>query len=395
VIRSLASAAILVVPALAAVPDGPPASRPILVTVEALPAAACDAMLDALATHRVRALGFVIWSQVRADDDRRCLARWIEAGHELGVLGGDAIDFHRARIDDFLTDVESGRAKLERHVLDGAKPRYFRYPFLHEGTHAKQRDAARRYLADAGLRSVPATIVAPPAEVERDAHEAEAAWRAAIRRALPLADAILGRTAPQIVTLRSTAEAVAVWPRVLARLVDGGGRFAAAEEVLTDPIFAEPAPYDGPLSIGLWDRLRIRRDEEDARREASDVLKRQVESWNRGDLVRFWSQHTEDAVAVDPGGVTVGRGALFQRSMEAHPDRTRLGTLVGEILETRPVATTETTPWGEAIPGRVAGMTLAVRFTLTLPSGETHTWLATKVLARRPDGWRIVHEISY
>lgn len=219
--------AAVVAPCLAAEPAS--GSTPLLITVDDLPIAGglheaqaereriTRGLLEALAKHRIRAVGLVTWNNVKSDADLDLLEMWLDAGHELGNHSRAHLDYTRTDSTAYIDDIEAGRAALAGFLRergwcrcpDGAwrkatgtqadreasaasieaarsaaaagrehdaiageradsatcipspenqRVRFFRFPFLREGETAAKLAAMRRYLDASGQRNLHVTI---------------------------------------------------------------------------------------------------------------------------------------------------------------------------------------------------------------------------------------------
>ncbi|HKY31977.1 MAG TPA: polysaccharide deacetylase family protein [Candidatus Polarisedimenticolia bacterium] len=406
---------------------GPAPARPILITVDDLPLASprlhpdaaersriTGELLAALERHRVPAVGFVIWGQVRTDDDRAILRAWLGAGHELGNHSAGHLDHDRTGSAAYIEDLEKGRAGLERFLRESspgtAGPRLFRFPFLREGNTPAKLEAARLYLQRSGQRNVPVTIdnqdwsfEEPYVEARRAGDRAAmetarqdylAALRLAVRHHERRGDAMAGREVPQILLLHANEVGAACWDDLFRWLVSTGHRFAPAAEVLADPALAEEPRLPSSFGMGLWDRLGRERRIEKARTEAAALLARQAEAWNRGDLEAFCSVYSEEALFASPSGLAGGRAAVLERYRARYAGREAMGRLTLELVQAAPAEGTDVTPHGDAVPGRIQGMSVLARWRLERERGEASSGLTQLFL--RPSGgtWEIVHDAS-
>ena len=398
--------------------------RPVLVTVDDLPLhpglhpepadreRITAGMLAALARHNVRAVGLVTWGNVTSAADEGLLDQWLAAGHELGNHGYRHLDLSRTDVGSYLADLEEARSRLAvllgRH---GQTLRFFRFPFLREGDTLAKLEAVRAALSGSDQRNLPVTIdnqdwsfEKPFTEATRGGEKAAAARVAeayheslhvSIRHHEAVSDRLFNRPVPQILLLHAGAIGAAEWDRLLTWLEAGGHRVATADEVLADPAFATPQAYVGPYGCGLWDRLTSERRQAEAREQVTALLAEQAAAWSRGDLTGFCSVYAEDAVFASPKGITHGRQAVLGRYRGSHPDAAAMGRLTLEVLDLRPVAGTEISLLGDAVPGRVHGASLLARWTLTSVDGKTATGLTLLALERTAAGWRIVHDASF
>ena len=172
--RALLAAALILAPALAVAQEFPALTgkHPLLVTVDDLPIAAGalhadDAsrerltrdLLAVLRKHRIKAVGFVTWRNVRDAAGEKLLDLWLADGHELGNHAYTHPDYARMDADAYIADMEKARATLGGFLEPrGRHLRYFRFPFLREGETPAKLARMREWLQSTGQRAVPVTI---------------------------------------------------------------------------------------------------------------------------------------------------------------------------------------------------------------------------------------------
>jgi peptidoglycan-N-acetylglucosamine deacetylase len=410
--------------ALAAPPAAAAEGRPLLITVDDLPISSgrlhldpaereriTREMLAVLAEHHVPAVGFVTWGNVRDEADRALLGLWLQAGHELGNHAFRHPNYTATAVKPYLEDVEAARRELQA-FLDphGRTVRFFRFPYLREGDTPQKLDAARDYLVRSGQRSLPVTLdnqdwsfEAPWVEARRAgqagrmlevAEDYHAAMRLAVRHHAGRGERLFGRPVPEILLLHAGEVGAAQWDRLFTWLRSEGFRFATADEVLSDPVFAEAPRYVGPYGFGLWDRILHERRVAEAIEAVTVLLREQAEAWSRGDLEAFVSAYAEDAVFVSPSGLTRGRDEVLERYRKRYPDAAAMGRLTLEVLETRAASGAEVSMLGDAVPSRVHAVSVVARWTLAYPEGELANGLTLLVLQPRGDRWLIVQDAS-
>jgi peptidoglycan/xylan/chitin deacetylase (PgdA/CDA1 family)/ketosteroid isomerase-like protein len=408
---------------LLASPPGPPA-RPLLVTVDDLPltGAAPDSLaerraltrahLAALKAQNIRAAGFVTWKNVRGPEDVELLKMWLDAGHELGNHSDQHLSYTATGIEAYHADVERARARLQELLTPrDRKVRFFRFPFLREGNSVEKLEAMRQYLAESGQRNLAVTIDNQDWSFDRpwvEAQRAEnrqqqvevaadyhAALRSAVRHHARAGDRLLGRLTPQVLLLHANSIGASEWPRLFAWLAASGHRFASADELLADPVFADLPRLAVPYGYGLWDRLGQLHDEAEAKQAVATLLTVQAQAWTAGDLQAFCAVYAEDALFISPSGQTRGRQAVLERYQKRYPDQAAMGALALEVIEMRPLSGVEVTPQGDAVPGSVHGLSVAARWTLRYPEKEPATGLTLLVLRRDGQAWLIVQDASF
>ena len=409
---------------LAAFPLRAETGRPLLVSVDDLPFATARlhpdpaereritrSLLDVLKKHRVPAVGLVIGGNI--EGDRRLLDLWLDAGYELGNHSHGHLNYTRTGAEEYVADVELGRRELAEALGGRGKVRFFRFPFLREGDTEAKLDAMRAYLAGSGQRNLPVTIDTQDWSYEepwvearkkgderalaRIGEEYQQALQLEVRTYESLGDKLFGRPVPQILLLHANEVGAAQWDRLFTWLEEHGYRFAGADEVLADPAFDRPHRYVSHFGSSLWDRLAAEQGAEKALEEVRELIRTQVEAWNRGDLEAFTSGYAEDAAFLSPSGLTRGRGEVLARYRKRYPDRRAMGRLSLEPIEMRPAAGTEFTALGGARPSRVHGVSVAARWEIAYPDEpgkEPASGLTLIVFRRTRDGWEIVQDAS-
>lgn len=419
-------AALRAVPAGAATGDAAdrPAPRPILITVDDLPIGLqrlhpdpadrekiTSGLLAALARHRVPAVAFVIWGHVASDADRAILARWLDAGHELGNHTATHPGYTKTSQEEYIADAEAGRAGLQAFLAPrGDQVRFFRFPYLQEGDTPEKLEAMRRYLDGSGQRGLPVTIddedwsfeapflaaknLGEPRRARQIAADYQAALRAAIRHHEGTSDEIFGRAAPQVLLLHANAIGASEWDRLFTWLEESGHRFAPANEILADEVFARLPRFAAVYGCSLWDRISHEREEEAMRSDLAALLAAQSDAWTRGDLDAFCSIYADDALYLSPAGEVRGRSAVLDRYRGRYPDRAAMGTLRLTIEEVRPIWGMEVLPSDDAVPGAIHGATVVARWSLTYPDRKEASGRTLLVFHRVRGHWEIVQDAS-
>ncbi|UAJ11123.1 polysaccharide deacetylase family protein [Glacieibacterium megasporae] len=118
-------------------------------------------LLAGLQANHIHAIGFVNESQLEDDPAGRTalLARWLDAGMDLGNHTFSHPSLDTLPVDDYIADAAKGDAVTR--VLDAAHgnvPRWFRFPFLETGPTLAIRDRFAAWLRSDGYRVAPVTM---------------------------------------------------------------------------------------------------------------------------------------------------------------------------------------------------------------------------------------------
>jgi uncharacterized protein (TIGR02246 family) len=230
------------------------------------------------------------------------------------------------------------------------------------------------------------------------AHDAAAdclaALQAEVRHHEEHGDELFGRTTPQILLLHANAVGTAVWDELFTWLEKTGHRFASADEVLRDPIFAEEPRFFARYGCSLWDRIGHQREAAQAHDDIAKLIAEQVEAWNRGDIEAFTSVYADDAVFLSPTGMVRGRQAVLDRYRTRYPDKAAMGTLRLDLDDIRPIWGMEITPGDDAVPGRIHGAAAAGRWTLSYSDKDAASGRTALVFSRAGNCWTIVQDAS-
>jgi peptidoglycan-N-acetylglucosamine deacetylase len=212
-----------------------------------------QAMLDALAKHRVKAALFLTANNGADKPDGLALARaWGVAGHAVGNHTMSHPDLNSAKVS--LADYQ--KEVLDCDKIISALPGYqkwLRFTFLREGNTPEKRDGMRKFLKENGYRNAYVSIDTSDwrldqklAEVlakdsKADLAPIRAAYLAHLRqRALAyrtLAMQVQGRDIPQVILLHHNLLNALWLDDALAMFRDMGWTFTTPAEAFRDPVY--------------------------------------------------------------------------------------------------------------------------------------------------------------
>ena len=116
-------------------------------------------MIRALERHSIAGVyGFTNGGQLLRHPEREDILRdWRRAGFFLANHTLSHVDLTRLSAADYIADIERNESIIMRLSPPDA-PKYFRYPYLHEGDTPDKRERVRSWLAARGYTIAPATI---------------------------------------------------------------------------------------------------------------------------------------------------------------------------------------------------------------------------------------------
>jgi peptidoglycan/xylan/chitin deacetylase (PgdA/CDA1 family) len=154
----------------------PAIERRIAITIDDLPwatlgeetpptlAAYHAKLMAAIAAGKAPVVGFVnegkLVSGGKVETARVHLLRdWLQAGAELGNHTQSHADLHAVGLEEYESQILRGETFL-RPLLEekGAKPRWFRHPYLRAGRTFEDKAALAAFLAEHGYRIAPVTV---------------------------------------------------------------------------------------------------------------------------------------------------------------------------------------------------------------------------------------------
>ncbi len=250
-------------------------AKEIAVTIDDLPlngpqfeAARLRAMTDkfiaGLDRRRIPAVGFVnealLYRPQETDARIAILRSWVEGGVELGNHTFSHAGFKTTPLADFADDFVRGDA-VTRLLMQprGARPRYFRHPFLQMAPDRETEKAFGEFIGRRGYRIAPVTIdtmdwmfLAAYAKA-RGAGDRETLERVGkeyleyVEARLDFSEKIslemFGRPVRHILLLHANELNADHVDALFAVFERRGYRFVALERALDDPIYVFPAKY--------------------------------------------------------------------------------------------------------------------------------------------------------
>jgi peptidoglycan/xylan/chitin deacetylase (PgdA/CDA1 family) len=262
-------------------------SRTIVITLDDLPFVAygmdlrgirekTGALLSALQTHRVPALGLVTGQAVEVGGEVRereaLLGEWRKAGAELGNHGYAHLDLNKASLESYQADFLKCDALLRRILGRGApSPRFFRHPLTHTGADKETKLSFDRFLGRQGYQAIPFTVENADYIFASLYAKAQSRGDQGLGIRLKQADLehldtalaffegcaeeLFHRPIPQVLLLHANELNSDLMDAILNRLEARGYRYVSLEDALKDPAYATSDGYigtKGPSWIHRW-----------------------------------------------------------------------------------------------------------------------------------------------
>lgn len=252
-------------------------ARMVAVTIDDLPfaqsgAEACapetlhqltDKLLTPVRAGHIPVTAFVIGRncpQLTPAQRRAALQLWQAAGVELGSHTYSHPDLNRMPVQEFQQDILHNEPVLA-DVLNGKRPRYFRFPMLHTGPDTATKNQIATFLKERGYQQAPVTFdnsdwmfayAYHGARVKGDTATADKVRQAYV----PYLESVIaffehrsvevvGREFPQILLLHANELNSEMLPDVLAMLKRRGYQFISLDRALSDPAYRLADDYAG------------------------------------------------------------------------------------------------------------------------------------------------------
>jgi peptidoglycan/xylan/chitin deacetylase (PgdA/CDA1 family) len=231
-----------------------------------------NGLLQALRAHQAPAAGFVTESRAcNAQELRRILVKWRDAGHELGNHTYSHWNIDETAMEEYTADILKNEP--ETNAILPKKMRFFRHPFLHTGKTMQSRDALNQFLSTNGYRIAPVTFDNQEwvfARVYQEAYERrdEALKRRVAKGFLSYMEEVtdffekrsretLGREPAQVLLLHANVMNAETLGDLLLMFKHRGYTLVSLEEALKDPAYQLADGYAGPKGLSWIHRWAL------------------------------------------------------------------------------------------------------------------------------------------
>jgi peptidoglycan/xylan/chitin deacetylase (PgdA/CDA1 family) len=235
-------------------------------------------ILKVLAAHHATAIGFVNEIKLNVDGERDAratiLRQWLDAGMELGNHTYSHLELSEAATSKYQDDFVRGTTITCAEIQAiGKVEKYFRYPYLDTGKDKAQKEEIVAFYTSRGFVNAPVTVQnqdwmfnVPYVESlgKRDSSSQKRIVQAYLQQTKDvlsysevLARQSFGRDIPQVMLLHADALNADQLDAVLTTFEQRNYRFISLHDALSDPAYATPDEYVGPLGISWLDRWQI------------------------------------------------------------------------------------------------------------------------------------------
>lgn len=231
-----------------------------------------EELLKPFHDEKIPVIGFVNEGrhELTPDGLRTILDIWLDAGAELGNHAYSHPDINKVPLESYTADILKGepitRAALAAH---GKKLEFFRHPFLHTGPTPEAKKGLEAFLDQNGYRVAPFTI--DDADYEFAALYTHPEFRDRVRKEyVPYMESVVaffeqravevtGHEIPQILLIHASQMNADLMSDLLTMFERRGYSFVSLRQALTDPAYALPENYTGPVGfswIHRWSQTK-------------------------------------------------------------------------------------------------------------------------------------------
>jgi peptidoglycan/xylan/chitin deacetylase (PgdA/CDA1 family) len=199
------------------------------------------------------------------------LKRWLDAGVELGNHTYSHKSANACSAEEYENEIVKGERTLTE--LLGARPRWFRHPFLHVGKTLEERDSIYQFLHDRGYTVAPVTIDnaewifsvafdhAYKTGSRKKMHDLGRRYveymQAKLRYWEGQSQKLFRRNIRQILLIHSNRINSIYFPELCAMIRANGYTFTALTHALGDPAYQTPDTYIGGWGISWLDHWAL------------------------------------------------------------------------------------------------------------------------------------------
>lgn len=227
---------------------------------------------QALSSHAVVATGFVVGRQVTRKTSA-ALEAFVAGGHALGNHGWSHTDVDELSKRQFQRELQKTHRVINRFVDGNTQAeKFFRFPYLREGSSEKIKSGAAQVLDQFGYTNARVTIDNDEwrfnqlyqaalengelSEAQRVSDEYIEHMKEQTKHFQRLAKRQFGREVPHILLVHMNKINADHLHRLLTWYKHAGWEFVTLDSAIQDPIYSLPDQYIGPRGVSHLERLQ-------------------------------------------------------------------------------------------------------------------------------------------
>jgi peptidoglycan/xylan/chitin deacetylase (PgdA/CDA1 family) len=252
--------------------DDAPVTKPLSYSGNWERTVVTDSLTGALLRHGAPATVFAIGSDLQNPDLAMLVRNWTEAGFFMANHSMSHRSFNQLSRETGVLEIGQAQAVLSRIAPVEQRSRYFRFPFLEEGTSLNDRAFWYSVLDSMALTPAPVTITTDDWRFDNDYAEAEAAedWdrrfrigqeyvahvRESIRHWDGLAGQLYGRNVRHTLMLHANRINRDYLGVILEGLAEEGFAFISLPVALQDELYDEDIGWIGPSGVSILESIK-------------------------------------------------------------------------------------------------------------------------------------------
>lgn len=232
-----------------------------------------DSLANALQRHRAPATIFVIGDLIRSEAGRALLVQWLGKGVQIGNHSLTHRNFGELTLAQGRNEIDSTSLLLKPLAAAYNRPvRYFRFPFLAEGTTEAERAGWQAHLKARGLRNARATITTDDwkydeqytrYELAQDwaqRYEVGQAYLAHVKASVAYWDSVAvslyGRNVSHVLMLHANRVNRDYLGQILDYLRQQGYTFITLDEAYRDVLYREPITWADQTGTSFLENIK-------------------------------------------------------------------------------------------------------------------------------------------
>lgn len=252
--------------------DDAPVTKPLSYSDNWERTVVTDSLTVALARYGAPATVFAIGVDLQNPDLLPLVGNWTEAGFTMANHSMSHRSFNSLSREEGVLEMGQAQAVLSRVVPAGSRSRYFRFPFLEEGSSLNERAFWLSVLDSMAITPAPVTITTDDWRYDNDYAAAEEAedWdrryrvgqeylehvRSSIRHWDDLGGQLYKRNVRHILMLHANRVNRDYLGQILESLAAEGFEFISLTEALEDELYDEDITWIGPSGVSLLESIK-------------------------------------------------------------------------------------------------------------------------------------------